>query len=182
MKHGWLPGFAWTFPPKTGDWIQEAVEDTERMIRPHHPTKRRSENIRRRRRGFGSTLLRKRLVTFPSLISGRSIVIDDKAPPLSKLFGECKERRGSFVHCEPGPDPTKWGYAKETHFHDVDPVVARETVHLTLETISLIWQQVHNKEKPSRLPSRGKDGRFERVNVVLRPLDSVEEFPFKFPS
>jgi hypothetical protein len=107
------------------------------------------------------------------------VKIDDSKPPMKKLFGECKERRDSFVHCEPGPDPTKWGYVKETHFHDVDPVVVRKTVDLTLETISLIWKQIHDKEKPSWLSSLGKNGCFQRVNVVLRPLDSVEEFPFK---
>jgi len=70
--------------------------------------------------------LRKRLVSFPSLVAGGSVLIDDSKPPLKKLFGECKERRDSFVHCEPGPTPTKWGYVKEKHFHDVDRPVVRD--------------------------------------------------------
>jgi hypothetical protein len=129
------------------------------------------ETVKRKLEDKGLSL-RKRLVSFPSLVAGRAVIIDDSKPPLEKLLGEHKERRDSFVHCEPGPKPTKWGYVKEKHFHDVDRVVVRETVDLTLETISLIWKNVHGKDKPFWLPAREKDGRFPRIEVVLRSVDS----------
>jgi hypothetical protein len=118
--------------------------------------------------------LRKRLILFPPLVTQQRVLTDDTKPPFKKLFGECKERRDSFVHCEPGQNPTKWGYVKEEHFHDVSRAVVRETVDLTLQAISLIWKLVHGKEKPSWLPIRAKNGRFERVEVVLRPVTSKE--------
>lgn len=52
--------------------------------------------------------LRRRLVEFPSLITGRQNVINGNCAPFDALFGECKQRRDSFVHCEPGPKPTVW--------------------------------------------------------------------------
>jgi hypothetical protein len=113
--------------------------------------------------------LRKRLLLFPSLVTGRPELMDGSKPPFQKLFGECKQRRDSFVHCEPGPHPTKRGYVKEKHFHDVELAVVSETVDLTLETISLVWKEVHGKPPPSWLPKRDSTGRFERVDVVLRP-------------
>lgn len=115
--------------------------------------------------------LRKRFILFPSLITGRASSLDDTCDPLKSLFGECKERRDSFVHCEPGPTPTKWGYVREQHFHDVDAKVVQRTVDLTYEAICLAWKVIHGREKPSWLPKRGSNGRFERVRVGLRALE-----------
>ena len=81
--------------------------------------------------------LRKRLVQFPDLITGKSKLVDDTKSPFQELLGECKRRRDSFVHCEPGPQPTKWGYIKEENFHDVDKKAVRKTVRLTSEAICL---------------------------------------------
>ncbi len=115
--------------------------------------------------------LRKRFILFPSLISGHPGLLDDTQPPLQALFGECKQRRDSFVHCEPGPTPTKWGYVKEVRFHDVDFRVVRKTVDLTCEAICLAWKTVHGKDKPTWLPKRDSNERFPRVQVALRRLD-----------
>lgn len=116
--------------------------------------------------------LRRRFVLYPSLITGREGLLDDTKPPLQQLFGACKVRRDSFVHCEPGPVPTKWGYVKEVHFHDVDLVVVRNTVGLTCDAICLAWKVVHGKDKPSWLPTRDADGRFPCVQVVLRATEA----------
>ncbi len=115
--------------------------------------------------------LRKRFILFPSLISGQPSVLNDTQPPLQSLFGECKERRDSFVHCEPGAAPTKWGYVKEAHFHDVNLAVVSKTVDLTYEAVCFAWKAAHGKDKPSWLPKRESNGRFPRVQVALRPLD-----------
>lgn len=98
--------------------------------------------------------------------------LDDCRPPLSQLFGECKQRRDSFVHCEPGPAPTRWGYVKEEHFHDVNLALVQKTVDLTCEAICVVWKAVHGKDKPSWLPVRDSNGRFPRVQVVLRSVKS----------
>jgi hypothetical protein len=118
--------------------------------------------------------LRKRLILFPSLITGRPGVLIDAQPPFQPLFGACKERRDSFVHCEPGSTPTKWGYVKEEHFHDVNLTVVSKTVDLTYEAICLAWKAVHGKEKPTWLPKRDTNGRFPRVQMALRSLDGVK--------
>ena len=69
-----------------------------------------------------------------------------------------KRRRDSFVHCEPGPTPTKWGYVEEEHFHDINLTVVRKTVNLTCETIRLTWMAVHQKDKPTWLPTTARGG------------------------
>jgi hypothetical protein len=113
--------------------------------------------------------LRERLISFPSIITGKP-KLDDTQPPLVQLFGECKQRRDSFVHCEPGSTPTRWGYVKEERFHEVDAVVVRKTVDLTIEAICLVWKQVHDREHPRWLPNRDSTGRFKRVSVTLTPV------------
>jgi hypothetical protein len=115
--------------------------------------------------------LQKRFFQFPFLVtSGRVNLVDDTRGSLHLLFGECKERRDSFVHCEPGSTPTKRGYVKEKHFHDVSLAIVRQTVDLTCEAICISWKAIHGREKPSWLPNRDPGGRFLRVTVVLRPL------------
>lgn len=118
--------------------------------------------------------LRRRFLAFPDLILNRTGVIDDKSAPFAPLFGECKQRRDSFVHCEPGPNPTKFGYVKEEHFHDADLASARQTVDLTCELIRLVWKLIHGKDGPSWLPKRDDKGRFERVTVQLVPVPTTD--------
>lgn len=60
--------------------------------------------------------LQKRFKTFPGIVSGSGKVLDDSEDPIKTLFGECKLRRDSFVHCEPGTAPSSRGYVKEAHF------------------------------------------------------------------
>jgi hypothetical protein len=114
--------------------------------------------------------LRKRLIEYPALIAGRDGLIDGSQPPFKPLMDECKRRRDSFVHCEPGPKPTSWGYVKEQEFHDANLKNASQTVDFTLATISHIWKAIHGQEKPTWLPSRDSSGRFERVTVTLAIL------------
>jgi hypothetical protein len=119
--------------------------------------------------------LRKRLILFPDLITRKNHLVDDSKSPFHELLGECKRRRDSFVHCESGDQPTKWGYVKEKNFHDVDAKVFRKTVKLTLEAICFIWKHIHSTEKPSWLPTFGKDGRFSKIEFSLRPVKSVAQ-------
>jgi hypothetical protein len=123
--------------------------------------------------------LKKRLIQYPDIITGKSNLVDESKPPFIKLLGECKRRRDSFVHCEPGSKPTKWGYIKEDNFHDVDKKVVKETVTLTIKAICHIWKCIHNKKKPSWLPRLDKNGRFDKVEVVLRPADLESNIPPK---
>lgn len=116
--------------------------------------------------------LRRRLIELPGVIVGRPGVIDGKKPPMEPLLGECKRRRDSFVHCEPGSKPTSWGYVKEHEFHSVDAFAVRKTLELTLESISLVWKVVHGRERPSWLPQLNTAGRFERITVVLTPVSN----------
>ncbi|MDF0643145.1 MAG: hypothetical protein P0111_03885 [Nitrospira sp.] len=115
--------------------------------------------------------LRKRLLAITPLISGNQTALDESSSPIGPLFNECKQRRDSFVHCEPGPNPTQWGYIKEERFHDVSLAAVQKTVDLTCETISLVWKAVHGREKPSWLRPREDNGRFSRVDVTLRYAD-----------
>lgn len=119
--------------------------------------------------------LRKRLILFPELITGKHRLIDDAKPPFNALLGECKRRRDSFVHCEPGSKPTKWGYVKEENFHDVDKKAVLKTVKLTTEAICFIWKHIHAAEKPSWLPTLEKDGRFNKIEVSLQPVEQETE-------
>ncbi|MGC3961492.1 MAG: hypothetical protein QM813_27270 [Verrucomicrobiota bacterium] len=115
--------------------------------------------------------LREKFVLFPALIANKPKLDENKAP-LKELFGECKQRRDSFVHCEPGPEQTKWGYIKEERFHDVDRVAVQKTVELTWDAICLAWKTVHEKEKPSWLPKRSADGRFVRAVKELQLVEA----------
>jgi hypothetical protein len=115
--------------------------------------------------------LRKRFVDFPSLITGGAVLIDASKPPIEPLFNKCKQRRDSFVHCEPGPIPSERGYVKEERFHDVDANAVRETVDLTVSAICLVWKAVHGTEQPRWLAKRDEGGRFCKVRVRLTPID-----------
>ena len=115
--------------------------------------------------------LRKKMLLFPGIIAGSNVVLKDTEPPFKRLFGECKERRDSFVHCEPGPEPTKWGYIKEQRFHDVNRSIVSETVTLTCDAIGIAWKMVHKKESPTWLPQHNAAGRFDRVRLSLRPIE-----------
>lgn len=61
-----------------------------------------------------------RLLRILEVITGGSTCgLNASSPPLRDLFGRIKQKRNAFVHCEPGPQLTKSGYAKEAVFHDV---------------------------------------------------------------
>ncbi len=111
--------------------------------------------------------LRKKFITYPDIVSGKNGIVDDKSHPFEPLFNDCKQRRDSFVHCEPGTNPTKWGYVKENHFHDVNIEIVKKTVELTFEAICHVWKAVHNRDKPSWLPKQDENGRFENIKVKI---------------
>ncbi len=113
--------------------------------------------------------LRKRFCLFPALISGKP-ELDQTKQPLVQLFEECKRRRDSFVHCEPGPTPTKWGYVKERYFHEANLASARMTVDLTWEAICLAWKTAYSSEYPKWLLRRDDKGRFPRTQVQLQAI------------
>lgn len=111
--------------------------------------------------------LSKRLRVFTFLVKGTDGSFSKDEKPFDRLFGECKERRDSFVHCEPGPEPSKRGYIKEVHFNDITPANVKEVVDLTEEAICLAWKHVDGKDRPSWLQCRDNDGRFPRIAVSL---------------
>lgn len=117
--------------------------------------------------------LRTRFFRFPGLITGRIDVIDPNKQPMKELFGDCKDQRDAFVHCQPGPDPSKRGVIKEEQFHDITVDGVRKTVGLTCEAICLVWREIHGKDRPTWLPSLDELGRFPRVQVELRSVDHV---------
>ena len=111
--------------------------------------------------------LKKRMKDVTTLISNGPVTIDFESNPFKDLFGKCKQRRDSFVHCEPGPVETKWGYVKETYFHDITEAVVRETVDLTCEAICTVWKAVHGRNQPTWLPELDESGRFPNVKAKL---------------
>ena len=122
--------------------------------------------------------LKNRLVSIPNIVSGESCGLDVNKPPISILFGEIKERRDAFVHCDPGPQKSPRGYIKEERFHDVSKEVVETTVDLTFDIIKHIWKFLHGNERPRWLPERNSKGRFsEKVDLRLShtfPLESEQ--------
>lgn len=111
--------------------------------------------------------LRKRFKTFPGIVSGTGRVLEDDVDPLKSLFGDCKQRRDSFVHCEPGMNPGGYGYVKEKHFHDITASVVRRTVDLTEESICLAWAEAGGRKRPTWLQTRGADGLYPKVGATI---------------
>lgn len=111
--------------------------------------------------------LKKRIIQIPKLIKGDKPPIDISKPPLSELFGPIKQRRDSFVHCEPGRQDTKWGYIKEEMFNDVSKDVVERSVYYTLELISIIWKYMYGFEHPKWLPQIHDHEKMARRNLNL---------------
>jgi hypothetical protein len=111
-----------------------------------------------------------RFETFPCLITGNPDAMKGTESLRDNLFGVCKERRNSFVHCEPGPEKNKRGYVKEELFHDPGSAQVKETLVLTVEAITKVWEIIHSRKGPRWLRSLGEDGRFpeETVGLVVK--------------
>jgi hypothetical protein len=103
------------------------------------------------------------------LTGGGTCGLAPSDPPLKDLFGRIKHQRNAFVHCEPGPQPTKAGYVKEAIFHDVPWKAAKEAVDLTLATIKQVWNHLHGRDKPTWLTEPGPDGKFPRTTLRVEP-------------
>ena len=118
----------------------------------------------------GGRPLKQRLLSVPRLITGREPSLDVNKAPMSRLFGEIKERRDSFVHCEPGEEAGHRGYVKEERFHDVAPQVIDDAVALTTQVIEAIWKDVTGREDgPRWLPDLAADKQTKAADLVLAP-------------
>jgi hypothetical protein len=113
--------------------------------------------------------LKKRVIAIPRAIAGESISLDINKPPFSDLFGEIKNHRDAFVHCEPGPQLSQRGYAKQALFHDVPLKLVQHSVTSTIEVIRLIWGAVHGRPGPRWLHDLDDTGHFGRVNLTVAP-------------
>jgi hypothetical protein len=72
-----------------------------------------------------------RLLTVPQIVTGHPVNMAKDTLPLSKLFGEIKQRRDAFMHCEPGEQESRPGFVKQNRFHDVSAEVVDDAVALT---------------------------------------------------
>jgi hypothetical protein len=113
--------------------------------------------------------LRKRIVTVPKQILGRDPSLDLNKPPLSAMFGNLKQYRDSFVHCEPGVQASSYGYVKEKLFHDMSPQLVDEAVTTTHAVIRLVWRAVRGREGPKWLGSADRSGQPHRPNLTVAP-------------
>jgi hypothetical protein len=91
--------------------------------------------------------LLERLFDVPTLIVGNPPPLHKESLPLCRLFGEIKQRRDAFMHCEPGDQETRAGFVKQDRFHDVTPDVVDDAVHLTVEVVHVLWRHVHGVVK-----------------------------------
>lgn len=87
-----------------------------------------------------------RLLEVPLLIKGVPSPFSATEPPLGRLFGDIKQRRDAFVHCEPGDHEARPGLIKQKSFNEVSPDVVGDAVRLTADTIRAVWCWVHDIE------------------------------------
>lgn len=122
--------------------------------------------------GWKRSSLKARFEDVPSIITGRDNAMAPFKSVLDPLFGDFKWRRDAFVHCEPGPTPTKFGTVKETFFHETGAKVVKETVSLTIQAIRAAWKVVHKIDGPRWLPEPDSKGRFPNIDVNLAETHS----------
>jgi hypothetical protein len=91
--------------------------------------------------------LLERLFEVPTLIVGIPPPLQRESLPLSRLFGNIKQRRDAFMHCEPGDQEARAGFVKQDRFHDVTPDVVNDAVKLTVEVVHVLWRHVHGVDK-----------------------------------
>jgi hypothetical protein len=113
--------------------------------------------------------LRKRIVSVPRQILNREPPYDLNKPPFSTLFDRLKQYRDSFVHCEPGEQPSARGYVKEKLFHDVSPALVDEVVLTTESVIRQVWEAVYGVSGPRWLEPRDNGGQYRRHNLTVTP-------------
>jgi hypothetical protein len=91
--------------------------------------------------------LLERLFDIPMVIVGKPLPLRKESLPLSRLFGEIKQRRDAFMHCEPGDQRARAGFVKQDRFHDVTADGVDDAVQLTVEVVQVLWQHVHGVDK-----------------------------------
>jgi hypothetical protein len=110
-------------------------------------------DVQRKLADQGKTL-RHRIMSVAEVIAGRRCDLKPNALPLDRLFGAIKQARDSFVHCEPGPQPSRRsGKVKEDLFHDISKELVAETVVLTSQVIRQFWQFIFKVDGPRWLPT-----------------------------
>jgi len=97
---------------------------------------------KRLERNHGSLL--DRLLEVSELIKGTPSPFSATEPPFDRLFGDIKQRRDAFVHCEPGDHEARPGLVKQKSFNDVSPEIVEAAVRLTADTIRTVWCWVHD--------------------------------------
>jgi hypothetical protein len=112
--------------------------------------------------------LRFRFEDVPAILTNNpDAILPYKSTVIDPLFSNHKWRRDSFVHCEPGAEPDRFGKVKEDLFHDTEIPIVRETVELTVKSIRIIWKLLYKCEGPRWLQNPDTDGRFPRIDVKL---------------
>lgn len=118
--------------------------------------------------------LLERLTTIPSLIREQPLPVAIDEPPLLRLFGDIKQFRDAFVHCEPGEHEARSGFVKQARFHDVTAELVDDTVRLTSETIRIIWRWFNDTDKdPAWLRFCGTRNRVG-LGFSLAPLGEAQ--------
>jgi len=87
--------------------------------------------------------LLERLLIVPEVISGYPSSLHRDSLPLSQLFGEIKQRRDAFMHCEPGEQESRGGFVKQERFHSVSAQTVDDAVRLTVQVTQTLWRHVH---------------------------------------
>jgi hypothetical protein len=117
------------------------------LARAHDMTTKGIDSRERKRLLDPHGGLIQRLLTVPTIITGRPPPLSVDSLPISKLFGEIKQRRDAFMHCEPGGQESRQGFVKQDRFHDVSSDVVDDAVKLTVETVRILWRHVHDTEE-----------------------------------
>lgn len=111
--------------------------------------------------------LKARFEDVPSIITKQENAMMPFKSVLDHLFGDFKWRRDAFVHCEPGPAPTKFGTVKEIFFHETDAKIVKETTSLTIRAIRGAWKVIYKTDGPRWLPDPDTKGRFPSIEARL---------------
>jgi len=92
-----------------------------------------------------------------------------------RYLGPIKRYRDSFVHCEPGANPSTYGYVKQVLFHDASPQLVEDALTATEEAVRRIWLAIHGRQGPRWLPQRDSAGRYAEQSLTLVPRLRADE-------
>ncbi len=115
--------------------------------------------------------LEKRMQKVLRVIKSDAKPLNLSKPPMSNMLsGWIKQHRDAYVHCEPGPEPSRTaGHVKEPMFHRAEKQVVAEAISALLQIIRTTWKYLHGNEGPRWLPEPDAAGRLSRqANLRLR--------------